>query len=44
MVVDAADYVLSWQAKGLSNDSIKRPTTTNNSLTPELNYHGTKTK
>ena len=44
LVVDAADYVLSWQAKGLSNDSIKRPTTTNNSLTPELNYHGTKTK
>ena len=41
-VVDAADYVLSWQSKGLSNESIKPPAT-NSSLTPELNY-GTKTK
>ena len=43
-VVDTADYVLSWQWKGLSNESIKPPTTTNNSLTPELNYYGTKTR
>ena len=43
-VVDAADYVLSWQSKGLSNESIKPPTTTNSCLTPELNYYGTKTK
>ena len=43
-VVGAADYVLSWQSKGLSNESIKPPTTTNNSLTPELNYYGTKTR
>ena len=43
-VAGAADYVLSWQSKGLSNESIKPPTTTNNSLTPELNYYGTKTK
>ena len=43
-VVAAADYVLSWQSKGLSNESIKPPTRTNNSLTPELNYYGTKTK
>ena len=43
-VVDAADYALSWQSKGLFNKSIKPPTTTNNSLTPELNYYGTKTK
>ena len=43
-VVNAVDYVLSWQSKGLSNESIKPPTTTNNSLTPELNYYGTKTK
>ena len=39
---NAADYVLSWKSKGLSNESIKPPTTTNNSLTPELNYYGTK--
>ena len=43
-VVDTIDCVLSWQSKGLSNESIKRPTTTNNSLTPELNYYGTRTK
>ena len=43
-VVDAADYVLSWQFKGLSNESVKPPTTTNSSLTPEFNYDGTKTK
>ena len=43
-VFNTADYVLSWQSKGLSNESIKPPTTTNNSLTPELNYYGIKTK
>ena len=43
-VVAAADYVLSWQSKGLCNESIKPPTRTNNSLTPELNYYGTKTR
>ena len=43
-VVNADDYVLSWQSKGLSNESIKPPRTTDNSLTPELNYYGTKTK
>ena len=32
------------QSKGLPNESIKPPTTTNNILTPELNYYGTKTK
>ena len=43
-VVNTADYILSWQSKGLSNESIKPPTTTDSSLTPELNYYGTKTK
>ena len=43
-VAGTADYVLSWQSKGLSNESIKPPTATNNSLIPELNYYGTKTK
>ena len=41
--VDAADYVLSWQSKGLSDESIKPPTTSDNSLNLELNY-GTKTR
>ena len=43
-IVGVVDYVLSWQSKGLSNESIKPPTTTNSSLTPELNYYGTKIK
>ena len=36
--------MLSWQSKGLSNKSIKPRKTSNNSLTPELNYFGTKTR
>ena len=40
----AADYVLSWQSKGLSNENIRPPTTSDSSLTPELNYYGTKTR
>ena len=38
------DYVSSWKSKGLSTESIKPPTTSANSLTPELNYYGTKTR
>ena len=30
------DYVLSWKSKGLSAESIKPPTTSDNSFTPEL--------
>ena len=40
-VVGVIDRVLSWQSKGISYESIKPPTTSNNSLTPELNYYGT---
>ena len=43
-VANAADYVLLWQSIGLSNESIRPSTTTNNSLTAELNYYGTKNK
>ena len=43
-VVGVIDRVLSWQSKGLSNKSIKLPATSDNSLTPELNYYGTKIK
>ena len=41
-VVGVTDYVLSWQSKGLSNESIKSPTTSNNSLNPRLSYNDTK--
>ena len=37
-------YVVSWKSKGLSAESIKPPTTFDNSLTPKLNYYGTKTR
>ena len=43
-VVGVVDCVLSWQSKGLSNESIKPPTTSDNGLTPELNYYGTETR
>ena len=36
------DYVSSWKSKGLSAESIKPPTTSDNSLTPVLNCYGTK--
>ena len=38
------DHVSSWESKGLSAASIKPPTTSGNSLTPELNYCDTKTR
>ena len=37
-------YVSSWKSKGLSAESIKPPTTSDNILTPVLNYYGTKTR
>ena len=43
-VINTSDYVSSWQSKGLSNESIKPPTSNNSLTTPELNYDGTKTK
>ena len=43
-VVGVIDRVLSWRSKGISNESIKPPTTSNNSITPELNYYDTKTR
>ena len=41
-IVGVIDRVLSWQSKGLSNESIKPPTTSNYSLNPRLSYYGTK--
>ena len=43
-VVAVTDYVLSWQSKRLSNENIKSPTTSNNSLNPRLSYYGTKVR
>ena len=41
-IVGVIDRVLSWQSKGLSNKSIKPPTTSNYGLNPRLSYHDTK--
>ena len=43
-VVGVIDRVLLWQSKGISNESIKPPTTSNNSLNPRLSYNNTKIK
>ena len=37
------DYISSWKSKGLSSESIKPATISDNSLNPALNYYGTKT-
>ena len=41
-VITNTDYVSSWKPKGLSAESIKPPTASDNSLTPGLSYYGTK--
>ena len=43
-MITNTDYISSWKSKRLSAESIKPPTTSDNSLTPALNYYGTKTR
>ena len=43
-VVGIIDRVLLWQSKGISNESIKPPTTSDISLNPRLSYNDTKIK
>ena len=43
-MITNTNYVSSWKSKGLSDESIKPPTTSDNSLTPALSYYGTKTR
>ena len=43
-VVGVIDLVLSWQSKGLPNESIKPPTTSNNILNLRLSHNDTKIK
>ena len=42
-MITKTNYVSSWKFKGLSAESIKPLTTSDNSLTPILNYYVTKT-
>ena len=39
MIINVTDYVLSWKSKGLSDETIKPPSTSDNSLTPALSYY-----
>ena len=43
-MITNTDYISSWKSKGLSDESIKPPATSDNSLTPALNYYGTKAR
>ena len=43
-VITNTDYVSSWKSKGLSAETIKPPSMSDNSLTPALSYYGTKTR
>ena len=40
--IDNSDYVWSWESKELSDESITPPSAPNSSLSPSLNYLGTK--
>ena len=42
--IEYGDHISSWKSKGLSDESIKLPSTSNNTLAPSLNYIGTRTK
>ena len=37
-----SDYILEWKSKGLSDESIKSPSTPQSFFNPLLNYSGTK--
>ena len=41
-IINVTDYVLSWKSKGLSNETIKPPTTSDNSLRPTISYYAAK--
>ena len=43
-MITNTNYISSWKSKGLSVESIKPPTTSDNSLSPKLNYYGTKVR
>ena len=43
-VITNTNDISSWKSKGLSAESIKPPTTSDNSPTPALSFYGTKTR
>ena len=38
-IINVADYISSWQSKGLSAENIKPPAMSDNSLTPTISYY-----
>ena len=42
MSVGLKETILTWQSKGLSNETIRPPTTSNNSLSPKLKLGNSK--
>ena len=43
-VITSTNYISSWKSKGLSNETIKPPATSDNSLNPIVNYYVTKVR
>ena len=43
-VIASTNYVYSWQSKVLSDETIKLPATSDNSLNPKVNYYGAKAR
>ena len=41
-IITNTKYISSWQSKGLSDEAIKPPATSDNSLTPFIDYHDNK--
>ena len=43
-LIASTDYVSSWKSKGLSAETIKPPSMSDNSLTAAVSYYGTRTR
>ena len=43
-MITNTDYISSWKSKGLAAESIKPSTTSDNILTPALNYYGNRVR
>ena len=39
-----SNWIIKWKSKGLSNESLEVVSTSNNSLTPSINYYGDKAR
>ena len=42
--IGSGNYIYIWKSKGLSDEKINSITTSNYSITPELNHYGTKSR